>query len=127
MPEIIIPGHGQGDLTGPLTQAPVALEDGFLPLDIANAMRADIDAHFADPMKHNAEQHQVWNYWYVPGLYTYLRTFYRDEKRPTGWNNLAFPNVGMPHALWELQGSQVLKIESEEHQSLRLSFGQGGL
>jgi ubiquinol-cytochrome c reductase cytochrome c1 subunit len=49
-------------------------------------------------------------------LYTYLRTFYRDEKRPTGWNNLAFPNVGMPHALWQLQGSQVLKIESEEHE-----------
>ena len=48
-------------------------------------------------------------------LYTYLRTFYRDEKRPSGWNNLAFPNVGMPHALWQLQGSQVLKIESEEH------------
>jgi ubiquinol-cytochrome c reductase cytochrome c1 subunit len=48
-------------------------------------------------------------------LYTYLRTFYRDEQRPTGWNNLAFPNVGMPHALWQLQGSQVLKTESEEH------------
>jgi ubiquinol-cytochrome c reductase cytochrome c1 subunit len=48
-------------------------------------------------------------------LYTYLRTFYRDEKRSSGWNNLAFPNVGMPHALWQLQGSQVLKTESEEH------------
>jgi ubiquinol-cytochrome c reductase cytochrome c1 subunit len=48
-------------------------------------------------------------------LYTYLRTFYRDEKRPTGWNNLAFPNVGMPHALWQLQGVQVMKTENEEH------------
>jgi ubiquinol-cytochrome c reductase cytochrome c1 subunit len=48
-------------------------------------------------------------------LYTYLRTFYRDESRPTGWNNLAFPNVGMPHVLWQLQGMQVLKAESEEH------------
>ena len=48
-------------------------------------------------------------------LYTYLRTFYRDEKRATGWNNLAFPNVGMPHVLWQLQGSQVLKTESEKH------------
>lgn len=37
-------------------------------------------------------------------LYTYLRTYYRDAEKPTGWNNLAFPNVGMPHALWELQG-----------------------
>ncbi len=41
-------------------------------------------------------------------LYTYLRTFYRDDKRPTGWNNLVFENVGMPHVLWELQGEQVM-------------------
>jgi ubiquinol-cytochrome c reductase cytochrome c1 subunit len=39
-------------------------------------------------------------------LYTYLRTYYRDDEKPTGWNNLAFPNVGMPHALWELQGER---------------------
>ena len=39
-------------------------------------------------------------------LYTYMRTFYRDETRPTGWNNLVFPAVGMPHVLWELQGEQ---------------------
>ena len=53
-------------------------------------------------------------------LYTYLRTFYRDESRPTGWNNLAFPNVGMPHALWQLQGVQVLKTESEEHEGHKI-------
>lgn len=41
-------------------------------------------------------------------LYTYLRTFYRDGTRPTGWNNVVFENVGMPHALWELQGDQVM-------------------
>lgn len=41
-------------------------------------------------------------------LYTYLRTFYRDEERPTGWNNVVFANVGMPHALWELQGDQIM-------------------
>lgn len=39
-------------------------------------------------------------------LYTYLRTYYRDETKATGWNNLAFPSVGMPHVLWELQGQQ---------------------
>ena len=38
-------------------------------------------------------------------LYTYLRGFYRDETKPTGWNNHVFPNVGMPHALWELQST----------------------
>ncbi len=49
-------------------------------------------------------------------LYTYLRTYYRDDTRPTGWNNLAFPNVGMPHALWELQGERKPIFEEiEEH------------
>ena len=41
-------------------------------------------------------------------LYTYLRSFYRDETRPTGWNNVIFANVGMPHVLWDLQGDQVM-------------------
>lgn len=44
-------------------------------------------------------------------LYTYLRTYYRDPTKATGWNNMAFPNVGMPHVLWELQGEQVAKFE----------------
>jgi ubiquinol-cytochrome c reductase cytochrome c1 subunit len=39
-------------------------------------------------------------------LYTYLRTFYRDDTKATGWNNLVFPSVAMPHVLWELQGQQ---------------------
>ena len=42
-------------------------------------------------------------------LYTYLRQFYRDAERPTGWNNVVFENVGMPHVLWELQGEQVIE------------------
>ena len=40
-------------------------------------------------------------------IYTYLRTFYPDPSKATGWNNLAFPNVAMPHVLWELQGKRV--------------------
>lgn len=49
-------------------------------------------------------------------LYTYMRTFYRDEDKPTGWNNLAFPNVGMPHVLWELQGNRQPVYETKtEH------------
>ncbi len=50
----------------------------------------------------------------VDWLYTYLRKFYRDPARVTGWNNLAFPNVGMPHVLWQLQGIQVMKSEIDE-------------
>ena len=49
-------------------------------------------------------------------LYTYLRSFYRDTTRATGWNNSVFPNVGMPHALWELQGERKpVYAEQEEH------------
>jgi ubiquinol-cytochrome c reductase cytochrome c1 subunit len=42
-------------------------------------------------------------------LYTYLRSFYLDDTRPTGWNNTVFEKVGMPHVLWSLQGKQALK------------------
>jgi ubiquinol-cytochrome c reductase cytochrome c1 subunit len=47
-------------------------------------------------------------------LYTYLRTFYRDDTKATGWNNLAFPDVAMPHVLWELQGQRIAKYVDEK-------------
>jgi len=47
-------------------------------------------------------------------VYTYLRGFYRDGSRPTGWNNVAFDKVGMPHVLYELQGEQELDHETHE-------------
>ena len=47
-------------------------------------------------------------------LYTYLRSFYRDSERPTGWNNVIFENVGMPHVLYELQGEQVAKVSEHD-------------
>ncbi len=47
-------------------------------------------------------------------LYTYLRTYYRDETKATGWNNLAFPDVAMPHALWELQGQRAAVFVEEK-------------
>ena len=47
-------------------------------------------------------------------LYTYLRGFYRDDTRPTGWNNTVFDKVGMPHVLYALQGEQVLHVEEHK-------------
>jgi ubiquinol-cytochrome c reductase cytochrome c1 subunit len=41
-------------------------------------------------------------------LYNYLIGFYRDEKSVSGWNNLVFPNVAMPHVLWQLSGTNRL-------------------
>jgi ubiquinol-cytochrome c reductase cytochrome c1 subunit len=36
-------------------------------------------------------------------IYTYLRTYYRDGSTITGWNNLVYPNVAMPHVMWDRQ------------------------
>ena len=48
-------------------------------------------------------------------LYTYFKTFYIDESRPFGVNNLVFKDVGMPNVLWQLQGSQRLnKVAHDE-------------
>jgi ubiquinol-cytochrome c reductase cytochrome c1 subunit len=54
-------------------------------------------------------------------LYTYLRTFYRDPKTATGWNNAVFENVGMPHALWTLQGER--GYDREKRQWREISKG----
>ncbi len=51
-------------------------------------------------------------------LYTYLKSFYLDDTRPWGVNNLVFKDVGMPHALWELQGWQ-----QPEVRKVNLSYG----
>lgn len=45
-------------------------------------------------------------------LYSYLLAFYRDDKAASGWNNLVFPNVAMPHVLWSLSGQKNL-VETE--------------
>lgn len=58
-------------------------------------------------------------------LYTYLRGFYRDAERPTGWNNTVYANVGMPHVLWELQGEQVLvehKVRSDGYMKTEMAL-----
>jgi len=58
-------------------------------------------------------------------LYTYLRTYYRDDTKATGWNNLAYPNVGMPHVLWELQGERKPVYGEAEQQGQKVSVFKG--
>ncbi len=60
----------------------------------------------------------------VDWLYTYLRSFYRDPSRPMGVNNIVFPDVGMPHVLWELQGFQdaVFREETDEYGNKKKIF-----
>ena len=81
MPEIIVSGAPDADPATAPNLAPVAVVDDFLPAELAEAMRADIDAHFAKPHTHT-EAHQIWNYWYVPELYTYLRAKPEKVFRP---------------------------------------------
>jgi hypothetical protein len=72
-------GNGAPFRTEAETAAPPAFDaphghvDNFLPDALAWEMRAAIDKHFADPYKQTGE-HQVWNYWYVPDMYTFMRT-----------------------------------------------------
>ena len=51
-------------------------------------------------------------------LYNYLLGFYRDDTTPSGWNNLIFPNVAMPHVLAELSGTnRLVTAEFKEHEA----------
>jgi ubiquinol-cytochrome c reductase cytochrome c1 subunit len=61
-------------------------------------------------------------------LYTYLRGFYRDDSRATGWNNTVFDKVGMPHVMWSLQGEMVPHYKKEgEHEVIdRLELAKPG-
>ena len=91
----------------PTLRAPFAVFDSFLPDAEAMAMRAAFDAHFSNPGGHRPEVHQIWNYWYVPGLYTYLRTNPQKlmpralidafHARLTGWANR---RLGLGHVTW---------------------------
>jgi ubiquinol-cytochrome c reductase cytochrome c1 subunit len=58
-------------------------------------------------------------------LYTYMRTFYPDADKPTGWNNLAYPNVAMPHVLWELQGQRRPIYEAVEQHGHTIQVVKG--
>lgn len=55
-------------------------------------------------------------------LYTYLRTFYVDSYRPTGMNNVQFSDVGMPHVLQSLQGTQKAVYASAEHDGVAVEY-----
>ncbi|MDO5072898.1 protein PetC [Neisseria animaloris] len=46
-------------------------------------------------------------------LYAYMRGFYKDPTRPTGWNNTVFDKVGMPHPLWEQQGVKAVELDAK--------------
>ena len=69
----VVEGDGAQSGHAPM-RAPWVTVDSFLGASDAAALRGHIESHFADPQNHSPAVHQVWNYWYVPELYTYLRT-----------------------------------------------------
>ena len=91
----------------PPLRTPFLTVDGFLEASAAQAMRSHFEGHFANPQAHSADVHQVWNYWYVPELYTYLRTcpekiipevlVQRFHAALTAW---AVERLGMGHVTW---------------------------
>jgi len=58
-------------------------------------------------------------------VYSYLRSFYVDPHRPTGFNNTVFPDVGMPNVLWSLQGLQEAKFVTVEHDGVEVEHLEG--
>jgi len=100
-------------LTGRFEETPAG--PVFAPTKIGETMQvamrpADAKAWFGVPPPDLSVEARVrGGQW----LYNYLISFYRDDASATGWNNLVFPNVGMPHVLWELSG--VNRLVVEEH------------
>jgi hypothetical protein len=81
--------------------------DDFLPHDQGVSMRGDIDSHFSKPGDHLPDTHQVWNYWHVPGSYTYLRTtpekviaLPKVEAFVTALKTWAGLNIGLAGVTW---------------------------
>ena len=97
-------------LTGRFEQTPAG--EVFAPTKVGETMHvamrpADAKAWFGVlPPDLSVEARVRGGEW----LYNYLISFYRDDKSSTGWNNLVFPNVGMPHVLWELSGVNRLVV-----------------
>ena len=59
-------------------------------------------------------------------IYAYLKSFYVDESRPTGWNNTVFPGASMPNVLWEMQGVQHAVTEPKHGASCPRGEYEGG-
>jgi hypothetical protein len=99
-------GTSNSDRIEPPT-ASLIVVDGFLPAELALEMRRDIETHFGKPGEHRAETHQVWNYWFVPESYTYLRTApekvierARIETFHNALRNWSIAMLGMAKVTW---------------------------
>lgn len=88
---------------------PFATVENFLPSGEAEALRRAAEAHFLHPYQHTPETHFVWDYWYVPGIYTYLRARPERVLGPALANlfhqklqHWAKETLGMGHVTWPM-------------------------
>ncbi len=89
-----------GEKIGDLMNTAISNEDaknwfGTAPPDLSVIVRAKSNTHGASGTDY---------------IYNYMLSFYRDISKPTGWDNLVFPDVSMPHPLWNYQGPRKLVI-----------------
>ena len=91
------------------SDTPFATVENFLGAGEAEAMRKAAEAHFLQPHQHTPETHFVWDYWYVPGLYTYLRARPERVLGPALANlfhqrlkHWAKETLGMGHVTWPM-------------------------
>ena len=61
----------------------------------------------------------------VDWLYSFLLGFYRDPASNSGWNNVVFDNVAMPHALYGLQGTYAMNEDGSLDLAVVGNMSQG--
>jgi ubiquinol-cytochrome c reductase cytochrome c1 subunit len=100
-----------GDKVGDMMKVAMSAKDakdwfGAVPPDLSVIARAK-----ASPQGSGADY-----------IYTYLRSYYRDNSRPTGFNNVVYPSVAMPHVLWDRQPARALQKTDIVHNLKEHSF-----
>ena len=115
-------GLSEKQITDNLIFRGVLARDGYVADKVGETMKTSLDRADAKeifgvaPPDLSVEARVRGTDW----LYAYLRGFYRDEKTASGWNNVVFPNVAMPHVLWEMGGQNKLMVkEFENHEQAR--------
>ena len=98
----------------------VLAKDGYVTDKVGETMKATLDRADAKevfgvaPPDLSVEARVRGTDW----LYSYLRGFYRDPKAASGWNNIVFPNVAMPHVLWEMGGQNRMVVKEFDNHEL---------
>jgi hypothetical protein len=108
------------------TQAPYIIVDDFLAVAVAESMRSCVESHFGRPDRHAPQTHMIWNYWYVPEMYAYLRTLpemvfglelsNKFHETLTHWSA---ENLGLDQVTWPYVSLYVAGCRQGQHNDAR--------